>query len=81
MKIFVTKTMATKLNSGEDRIEDILVLHLERGKDYFLSVSGNYVPSCFGSPIHTLCYMRQPISDLPLETVRELVSYVPQGNI
>lgn len=81
MEIFVTKTMATKLNSGEDKIEDILVLHLERGKDYFLSVSGNYVPSCFGSPIHTLCYMREPISDLPLETVRELVSYVPQGDI
>uniref|UniRef100_G1NUJ4 Type II inositol 1,4,5-trisphosphate 5-phosphatase n=1 Tax=Myotis lucifugus TaxID=59463 RepID=G1NUJ4_MYOLU len=72
LEIFVTKTMATKLNSGEDKIEDILVLHLDRGKDYFLSVSGNYVPSCFGSPIHTLCYMREPISDLPLETVREL---------
>lgn len=81
MEVFVSKTMATKLNSGEDKIEDILVLHLDRGKDYFLSVSGNYVPSCFGSPIHTLCYMREPISDLPLETVRELVSYVPQGNV
>lgn len=72
LEIFVSKTMATKLNSGEDKIEDILVLHLDRGKDYFLSVSGNYVPSCFGSPIHSLCYMREPISDLPLETVREL---------
>ncbi|KAK1340181.1 hypothetical protein QTO34_018746 [Cnephaeus nilssonii] len=72
LEVFVSKTMATKLNSGEDKIEDILVLHLDRGKDYFLSVSGNYVPSCFGSPIHTLCYMREPISDLPLETVREL---------
>nr|KAF6378449.1 inositol polyphosphate-5-phosphatase B [Myotis myotis] len=72
LEIFVTKNMATKLNSGEDKIEDILVLHLDRGKDYFLSVSGNYVPSCFGSPIHTLCYMREPISDLPLETVRKL---------
>ena len=73
--------MATKLNSGEDKIEDILDLHLDRGKDYFLSVSGNYLPSCFGTPIHTLCYMREPILDLPLETVRELVSYMPQGDI
>lgn len=76
--MFVNKTMATKLNSGEDKIEDILVLHLDRGKDYFLSVSGNYLPSCFGTPIRTLCYMREPILDLPLETVRELVSYMPQ---
>ncbi|XP_006867618.1 PREDICTED: type II inositol 1,4,5-trisphosphate 5-phosphatase [Chrysochloris asiatica] len=72
LELFVNKTTATKLNSGEDSIEDILVLHLDRGKDYFLSVSGNYVPSCFGSPLHTLCYMRDPILDLPLETVREL---------
>ncbi|XP_054427971.1 type II inositol 1,4,5-trisphosphate 5-phosphatase isoform X4 [Pteronotus mesoamericanus] len=72
LEVFVNKTMATKLNSGEDKIEDILVLHLDRGKDYFLSVSGNYLPSCFGTPIHTLCYMREPVSDLPLETIREL---------
>ncbi|XP_057561771.1 type II inositol 1,4,5-trisphosphate 5-phosphatase isoform X1 [Hippopotamus amphibius kiboko] len=72
LELFVNKTTATKLNSGEDKIEDILVLHLDRGKDYFLSISGNYLPSCFGSPIHTLCYMREPILDLPLETVREL---------
>uniref|UniRef100_A0A8C9KNX5 Type II inositol 1,4,5-trisphosphate 5-phosphatase n=1 Tax=Panthera tigris altaica TaxID=74533 RepID=A0A8C9KNX5_PANTA len=72
LELFVNKTTATKLNSGEDKIEDILVLHLDRGKDYFLSVTGNYLPSCFGSPIHTLCYMREPILDLPLETVREL---------
>ncbi|XP_030679333.1 type II inositol 1,4,5-trisphosphate 5-phosphatase isoform X2 [Nomascus leucogenys] len=72
LELFVNKTTATKLNSGEDKIEDILVLHLDRGKDYFLSVSGNYLPSCFGSPIHTLCYMREPILDLPLETISEL---------
>uniref|UniRef100_A0A8C0X0Q2 phosphoinositide 5-phosphatase n=1 Tax=Castor canadensis TaxID=51338 RepID=A0A8C0X0Q2_CASCN len=81
LELFVNKTTATKLNSGEDKIEDILVLHLDRGKDYFLSVSGNYLPSCFGSPIHTLCYMRQPILDLPLERISELVKaeLVKQG--
>lgn len=72
LELFVNKATAPKLNSGKDKIEDILVLHLIRGKDYFLSVSGNYLPSCFGSPIHTLCYMREPILDLPLETVNRL---------
>ncbi|XP_036087844.1 type II inositol 1,4,5-trisphosphate 5-phosphatase isoform X1 [Rousettus aegyptiacus] len=72
LELFVNKTTATKLNSGEDKIEDILVLHLDRGKDYFLSVSGNYLPSCFGSPIHTLCYLKEPILDLPLKAIREL---------
>uniref|UniRef100_A0A8C0BGP8 phosphoinositide 5-phosphatase n=1 Tax=Buteo japonicus TaxID=224669 RepID=A0A8C0BGP8_9AVES len=64
LEVFVNKSTATHLNSGEEKLEDILVLHLNRGKDYFLSVTGNYLPSCFGSPIHTLCYMREPIQDI-----------------
>uniref|UniRef100_A0A8C9EUL2 phosphoinositide 5-phosphatase n=1 Tax=Pavo cristatus TaxID=9049 RepID=A0A8C9EUL2_PAVCR len=64
LELFVNKSTATRLNSGEEKLEDILVLHLDRGKDYFLSVTGNYLPSCFGSPIHTLCYMREPIQDM-----------------
>uniref|UniRef100_A0A8D0GF06 phosphoinositide 5-phosphatase n=1 Tax=Sphenodon punctatus TaxID=8508 RepID=A0A8D0GF06_SPHPU len=72
LELFVNKSTATHLNSGEDKLEDILVLHLDRGKDYFLSVMGNYLPSCFGSPIQTLCYMREPIQDMLAESIREL---------
>lgn len=74
LELFVNKSTATRLNSGEEKLEDILVLHLDRGKDYFLSVTGNYLPSCFGSPIHTLCYMREPIQDMSAESIRNLVS-------
>lgn len=74
LEVFVNKSTATRLNSGEEKLEDILVLHLVRGKDYFLSVTGNYLPSCFGSPIHTLCYMREPIQDMSAESIRRLVS-------
>ncbi|KAJ7411955.1 Type II inositol 1,4,5-trisphosphate 5-phosphatase [Pitangus sulphuratus] len=35
-------------------------------------LSGNYLPSCFGSPIHTLCYMREPIQDMSAESIRRL---------
>ncbi|XP_063211956.1 type II inositol 1,4,5-trisphosphate 5-phosphatase isoform X3 [Chroicocephalus ridibundus] len=72
LEVFVNKSTATHLNSGEEKLEDILVLHLNKGKDYFLSVTGNYLPSCFGSPIHTLCYMREPIQDMSAESIRKL---------
>lgn len=72
LELFVNKSTATRLNSGEEKLEDILVLHLDRGKDYFLSVTGNYLPSCFGSPIHTLCYMREPIQDMSAESIQNL---------
>lgn len=72
LELFVNKSTATLLNSGQDMIEDILVLHLGGGKDFFLSVSGNYLPSCFGASIQTLCYMREPIRDMPATKIREL---------
>ncbi|XP_034410022.1 type II inositol 1,4,5-trisphosphate 5-phosphatase isoform X1 [Cyclopterus lumpus] len=71
-EVFVNRSTAPELNSGKEQIEDILVLHLERGKDYFISVTGNYLPSCYGSSIHSLCQLREPIQDMPQETLRDM---------
>lgn len=72
LEVFVNRSTAPQLNSGKEEIEDILVLHLERGKDYFISVTGNYLPSCYGSSIHSLCQLREPIQDMPQETLRQV---------
>lgn len=72
LEVFVNRSTAPELSSGQQLLEDILVLHLERGKDYFVSITGSYLPSCFGSSIHTLCQLREPIQDMPLETVHKL---------
>lgn len=74
LEVFVNRSTAPDLNSGKEQIEDILVLHLERGKDYFIPVTGNYLPSCYGTSIHSLCHMREPIQDMPQETLHKLVS-------
>lgn len=74
LEVFVNRSTAPDLNSAKEQIEEILVLHLERGKDYFISVSGNYLPSCFGTSIRSLCRMREPIQDMPAEILRKLVS-------
>uniref|UniRef100_A0A3Q3JER7 phosphoinositide 5-phosphatase n=1 Tax=Monopterus albus TaxID=43700 RepID=A0A3Q3JER7_MONAL len=74
LEVFVNCSTAPELNLGKQQIEEILVLHLERGKDYFISVTGNYLPSCYGTSIHLLCQLREPIQDMPQETLRELVS-------
>ncbi|XP_053310529.1 type II inositol 1,4,5-trisphosphate 5-phosphatase isoform X1 [Spea bombifrons] len=72
LEMFVNNQSAAPLNSAEEILEDILVLHLERGKDFFLSVTGNYLHSCFGSPIQMLCHMREPIRDMPVDKIRQL---------
>ncbi|XP_062889978.1 type II inositol 1,4,5-trisphosphate 5-phosphatase isoform X2 [Mobula hypostoma] len=72
LEVYVNKTTALSLNMGEGRIEDILILHLRRGKDYFLAISGNYLPSCFGSSLNALCCMKEPIRDVLPERIQEL---------
>ncbi|XP_072264178.1 type II inositol 1,4,5-trisphosphate 5-phosphatase [Pyxicephalus adspersus] len=72
LELFVNNQSAALLNSGEEKIEDILILHLDRGKDFFISVTGNYLYSCFGSSIQTLSYMREPIRDMSPESIHEL---------
>lgn len=79
LEVFVNRFTAPDLNSGRQQIEDILVLHLDRGKDYFISVMGNYLPSCFGTSIRALCHLREPIQDMPLDTIQRLVSAGAQG--
>lgn len=71
--MYVSKDSVTILNSGEDKIEDILVLHLDGGKDYFLTISGNYLPSCFGTSLEALCRMKRPIREVPVTKLIDLV--------
>ncbi|KAH0513406.1 Inositol polyphosphate 5-phosphatase OCRL-1, partial [Microtus ochrogaster] len=74
LDVYVSKDSVTILNSGEDKIEDILVLHLDRGKDYFLTIGGNYLPSCFGTSLEALCRMKRPIREVPVTKLIDLKS-------
>uniref|UniRef100_A0A8C2EZC3 phosphoinositide 5-phosphatase n=1 Tax=Cyprinus carpio TaxID=7962 RepID=A0A8C2EZC3_CYPCA len=78
LEVYVSKDSVTLLNSGEDNIEDILVLHLDRGKDYFITVAGNYLPCCFGTSLETLCRMKKPIREIPVTKLIDLVRHRPQ---
>uniref|UniRef100_A0A7N6AF53 phosphoinositide 5-phosphatase n=1 Tax=Anabas testudineus TaxID=64144 RepID=A0A7N6AF53_ANATE len=72
LEVYVSKDSVTLLNSGEDCIEDILVLHLDRGKDYFITITGNYLPSCFGTSLEALCRMKKPIREIPITKLIDL---------
>ncbi|XP_074596766.1 oculocerebrorenal syndrome of Lowe isoform X2 [Brevipalpus obovatus] len=63
---------AAQLNSGLEKIYDILVLHLDGGKDLFIEVKGSYKPSCFGSSIEALIRLKSPVDQVPVEHFYEL---------
>ncbi|XP_063218257.1 type II inositol 1,4,5-trisphosphate 5-phosphatase [Bacillus rossius redtenbacheri] len=72
LEVYVDKSSAFKLNSGEDKLYDILVLHLEGGKDIFITVTGTYERSCFGSSIEALVYISVPVREIPVGRLMEL---------
>ncbi|UNI17771.1 Phosphoinositide 5-phosphatase [Purpureocillium takamizusanense] len=42
------------LNDRQDKIEDVLVLRVEDGRDHFIPVRGMWLPTCFGRSIDEL---------------------------
>eukprot|EP01105_Mastigella_eilhardi_P025818 TRINITY_DN7160_c0_g1_i1.p1 TRINITY_DN7160_c0_g1~~TRINITY_DN7160_c0_g1_i1.p1 ORF type:complete len:899 (-),score=261.26 TRINITY_DN7160_c0_g1_i1:102-2771(-) len=76
----VDNTTAPLLNCGKDKMEDILILHLEQGKDTFIAVSGQYQRSSFGSlSVDYLSLWPQPVrSSQPLTEKSDEKLYVPK---
>ncbi|XP_070165957.1 type II inositol 1,4,5-trisphosphate 5-phosphatase isoform X4 [Polyergus mexicanus] len=72
LEVYVDKKTACKLNSGEDKLYDILVLHLEGGKDIFITITGTYERSCFGSSMEALVHISVPIREIPIGRLVEL---------
>ncbi|KAI8826160.1 Endonuclease/exonuclease/phosphatase [Fimicolochytrium jonesii] len=61
--ILVDQHTAPALNSLQDTLDDILILHTENSKDHFMSVSANWLPSCFGTKIEALCKFIKPVRE------------------
>ncbi|XP_074662996.1 type II inositol 1,4,5-trisphosphate 5-phosphatase-like [Tubulanus polymorphus] len=57
VEVFVNIDYAGMLSSGDNVLEDILVLQVVSMPDLFISVTGGYTNSCFGSPLES----RQPM--------------------
>ena len=52
--IEVTGKEAFLFNEELDSVQDILVLHVENGRDHFISVEGTFRKSIFGVPLGEL---------------------------
>ncbi|XP_054269652.1 inositol polyphosphate 5-phosphatase OCRL-like [Macrosteles quadrilineatus] len=79
LEVYVDKKSACKMNSGQDQLYDILVLHLEGGKDIFITVTGTYERSCFGSSIEALVHMNVPVREIPAGKIIELENNKGEG--
>lgn len=58
ISMHVTSDSSHELQTGSETLEDILILALENGRDYFIPVQGEYQKSCLGTTIDYLVNVR-----------------------
>jgi phosphatidylinositol-bisphosphatase len=68
--ISIDNATAQALNSGREVLDDILILRLENGRDYYITVKGTYARSCFGMSVDELVSMAEPVRNIPLDPLR-----------
>ena len=57
---------ADALNSSRESLDDILVLRIENGKDFFITVKGSFARSCYGMSLAQLVCATEPVRSIPL---------------
>lgn len=75
LTITIDNVTANKLNTSREVLDDVLVLRLENGRDYYLSVSGTYARSCFGMSVEELVLYTDPIREVPLDPIERAEKY------
>jgi len=68
--ITIDKVTAQLLNSGRELLDDILILRLENGRDYYITVNASYARSCFGMSVEELVMYSDPIRNIPLDAIK-----------
>ena len=73
--INVNNEIAGALNSGREILEDIIILRLENGRDYYITVQAKYGRSCFGMSVDELVLYNDPIRSVPLDPIKRVEKY------
>eukprot|EP00111_Clytia_hemisphaerica_P006345 TCONS_00018387-protein len=72
LTISVDKLSAPMVTIGNCKLDEILVLHLVDGKDFFVPINGTYLPSVFGSSLEALARIYGPIRQVPMDSLIRL---------
>jgi phosphatidylinositol-bisphosphatase len=68
--ITIDNMTAQLLNSGREVLDDILILRLENGRDYYITVQASYARSCFGMTVDELVLYNDPIRSIPSDPIK-----------
>eukprot|EP00529_Nitzschia_sp_RCC80_P001710 CAMPEP_0113514608 /NCGR_PEP_ID=MMETSP0014_2-20120614/40501_1 /TAXON_ID=2857 /ORGANISM="Nitzschia sp." /LENGTH=883 /DNA_ID=CAMNT_0000411119 /DNA_START=70 /DNA_END=2721 /DNA_ORIENTATION=+ /assembly_acc=CAM_ASM_000159 len=77
----VENTTAQLLNSGREVLDDILILRLENGRDYYITCKGDYARSCFGMSLEDLVLYKAPVRTIPLDPIERSKHFSNENEI
>mmetsp|Transcript_30935 Transcript_30935/g.35256 ORF Transcript_30935/g.35256 Transcript_30935/m.35256 type:complete len:741 (+) Transcript_30935:161-2383(+) len=75
--ITIDNNTANLLNSGREVLDDILILRLENGRDYYITIKARYARSCFGMSVDELVLYSDPIRNIPLDPIQRAEKFDP----
>jgi phosphatidylinositol-bisphosphatase len=75
--ITIDNNTANMLNTGREVLDDILILRLENGRDYYITIKGKYARSCFGMAVDELVLYSEPIRNVPLDPIKRAENHDP----
>ena len=71
LSVCVDTDLVTAYNEGF-KLDDIIVLNLQGGKDFFVTVTGEFLPTCFGSSLETLVHLHKYVREVPTGQLLDL---------
>jgi phosphatidylinositol-bisphosphatase len=75
MTITIDNTTAHRLNTSQEVLDDVVILRLENGRDYYISVTARYARSCFGMSVDELVLYTDPIRQVPIDPILRAEKY------
>ena len=78
--VTIDNTTAKNLNAGREVLDDILILRLEGGRDYYLTVKAQYARSCFGMSLEELVMYTKSIRSIPMDPIQKTEKMDPHTN-
>ncbi|KAJ1963973.1 hypothetical protein GGI12_001721 [Dipsacomyces acuminosporus] len=72
--VFVDERISTPLATRAEELNDILILHLNRGRDYFVQVQGEYQPSVYGMSMDVLVHCKRAVRTMSREDFEQCLN-------
>mmetsp|Transcript_32528 Transcript_32528/g.78943 ORF Transcript_32528/g.78943 Transcript_32528/m.78943 type:complete len:811 (+) Transcript_32528:49-2481(+) len=79
--VTIDNNTAKLLNAGREVLKDTLILRLENGREYYVSIKGTFARSCFGMSLDQLVLYKDPIRTIALDAIQRAEQFPNENEV